>query len=57
MDPMNVLAIGDAVTEQDAALKLGIPFLGVLAPEHPGRFADGVPTVNDLVKLAERLGF
>jgi len=54
---MEVLAIGDALTEQDAALALGIPFLGVRAPEHPSCFADGVPTVGDLVGLARRLGF
>ena len=56
-DPAEVLAVGDAVTEQDAAIALGIPFLGVLAPEHPSRFAEGVPTVSSLVGLAERLGF
>jgi phosphoglycolate phosphatase-like HAD superfamily hydrolase len=57
LDPTEVLAIGDAVTEQDAALELGIPFLGVLAPEYPSRFADDVPTVDHLIGLAERLGF
>jgi phosphoglycolate phosphatase len=55
--PADTLAIGDAVTEQDAALARGIPFLGVLAPVHPSRFAEAVPTVHTLTGLAARLGF
>ncbi len=55
--PHEVLAIGDASTEYDAAAALGIPFLGIVAAGEPNLFPPAVPTLPTLVSLAERLGF
>src|SRR5215217_1701726 len=37
-DPMTVLAIGDARTEFDAAIALGMQFVGIVAPPEPNPF-------------------
>jgi phosphoglycolate phosphatase len=55
--PQRVLAIGDATTEYDAAITLGIPFLGVLPPNEPSPFPADVPVVRSLEMLGEALGF
>lgn len=55
--PQRVLAIGDAVTELDAARSLGIPFLGVCKPEERSTFPPDVPVVPSLEGVGEALGF
>jgi phosphoglycolate phosphatase-like HAD superfamily hydrolase len=55
--PDRTLAIGDAVTELQAATSLGIPFLGVTPLGEPPTFPSGVPIVPSLEGLAEALGF
>jgi phosphoglycolate phosphatase len=55
--PREVLAVGDATTECDAAAALGIPFLAVVPVGEPNPFPPGLPTVPTLEGLAERLGF
>ncbi len=55
--PSRVLAIGDAVTEFEAATELGMRFLGVVAPGEPSAFPPGVPVVTSLVGVGLALGF
>lgn len=55
--PGRALAIGDAITEYDAARALGIPFLGVVAAGEQNPFPQDLPAVSTLEGLAERLGF
>lgn len=55
--PREVLAIGDASTEYDAAVALAIPFLGVVPAGGMNRFPPGLPTVSTLDGVAEALGF
>jgi phosphoglycolate phosphatase-like HAD superfamily hydrolase len=55
--PSEVLAIGDAITECDAAAGLGIAFLGVRPAHHDPGFPPDVPVVDDLAGLGTRLGF
>ncbi len=55
--PSRVLAIGDAVTEFEAAVSLGIAFLGVAPPGEPPPFPAGVPVVRSLVGVGAALGF
>lgn len=52
-----VLAIGDAMTEYEAAASLGIPFLGVEAVRDRKTFPSEVPVVTTLEGVAEALGF
>jgi beta-phosphoglucomutase-like phosphatase (HAD superfamily) len=54
--PESVVAIGDAITEFDAARSLGVAFLGISdAPESP--FPPGVPVLPTMEGAAARLGF
>lgn len=46
--PEEALAVGDSITEYDAAQALGIPFVGVVAPGAPSPFPPTVPVVEDL---------
>jgi len=55
--PTRVLAIGDAVTELEAAHCLGIPFLGVSQEPGSATFPPGVPVVPSLDGVGEALGF
>lgn len=54
--PCRVLAIGDAVTEYEAARELGIPFLGVGCRED-NVFPQDVPLVKTLAGLGQALGY
>lgn len=49
------LAVGDSLTELDAARTSGIAFIGVVPLDEPNPFPADVPTVNDLFGLAQRL--
>ena len=51
-DPSATLAIGDAVTECDAALALGIPFVGIRPPTHDAGFPAGIVQVDDLAGVS-----
>ena len=51
--PTHALAIGDSLTEYDAACALGIPFLAVRADGAPDFFPPHVPRRRDLLGLAE----
>jgi phosphoglycolate phosphatase-like HAD superfamily hydrolase len=55
--PARVLAIGDAMTECDAAAALGIPFLGVTYDSEFAMFPPTVPSVRTLEGLADALGY
>lgn len=55
--PERVLAIGDALTEYEAAASLGVPFLGVVAGGDAATFPPGVATVPTLEGVAGALGF
>jgi beta-phosphoglucomutase-like phosphatase (HAD superfamily) len=55
--PRRVLAIGDAVTELEAATSLGIPFLGVSQQAESATFPPNVPVVSSLAGVGEALGF
>lgn len=55
--PGRLLAIGDAMTEHDAAVALGIPFLGVTYDSEFAMFPPGVPCVRTLEGLADALGY
>ncbi|MEO6928293.1 MAG: HAD hydrolase-like protein [Casimicrobiaceae bacterium] len=54
--PSQALAVGDATTEFDAAVSLGIPFLGVVAEGSTNPFAQHVPTIATLETLCARVG-
>ncbi|MCW2241908.1 HAD family hydrolase [Azospirillum canadense] len=54
-DATRTLAVGDSLTELDAAWKSGITFIGVVPLDEPNPFPANVPTVNDLFGLAQRL--
>ncbi len=54
--PERVLAIGDALTELEAATTLGIPFLGICSDEAM-QFPPGVPVLPSLEGVSEALGF
>lgn len=49
--PQEVLAVGDSVTEYDAARALGIPFLAIVAPGAPDFFPADLPRQPDLTRL------
>lgn len=50
-----VLAIGDAPTEYEAARELGIAFLAVVPEGAPNRFPPGVPAVTSLEPVPDLL--
>jgi phosphoglycolate phosphatase-like HAD superfamily hydrolase len=50
------LAVGDSMTECDAAAGLGIPFLGIAAPDTEQFFPDGVVTRPSLLDTDRLLG-
>ncbi|WP_448207589.1 HAD family hydrolase [Azospirillum sp. sgz302134] len=52
-DPARTLAVGDSMTELDAAQKSGTAFVGVVPADLPSPFPAEVPTVNDLFGLSE----
>lgn len=54
--PEEVVAVGDALTEYEAAVELGVPFLAVVPPGARGRFPPGVPAVESLVPVVAMLG-
>ncbi len=54
-DAARTLAVGDSLTELDAAQRSGITFVGVVPLDEPNPFPAEVPTVNDLFGLAQRL--
>lgn len=53
--PREVLAVGDALTECEAASELGIPFVGIVASGAPNRFPRHLPIVPTLEPLPELL--
>lgn len=55
--PGEVLAIGDATTECEAAAALGIPFLGIVPEGEMNPFPPAISIVPTLQGLAEGLGF
>lgn len=57
LDAARMLAVGDALTEYEAARDLGIPFLGVATPGEPDVFPAGVPVVATLDGVGAALGF
>jgi phosphoglycolate phosphatase-like HAD superfamily hydrolase len=46
--PGETLAVGDALTEFEAARELGVPFLAIVPPGARNRFPPDVPAVPDL---------
>ena len=56
-DPREILAIGDATTEFNAARELSIAFLGIVADPSLSPFGEDVPVVANMEGLAPRLGF
>jgi phosphoglycolate phosphatase-like HAD superfamily hydrolase len=54
--PGQTLAVGDYMTECDAALALGIPFLGIAAADSERFFPDGVVTQPSLLGADRLLG-
>jgi len=56
-DPERVLAIGDAMTECEAAAMLGIPFLGITYDSDFAVFPPTVPCTRTLEGLADALGY
>jgi phosphoglycolate phosphatase-like HAD superfamily hydrolase len=55
--PSHALAVGDSITEYEAARGLGVPFLAVLEAEQAAAFPPDVPAVRSLDGVAEALGF
>lgn len=54
--PDEVLAVGDAPTEYDAAVELGVPFLAVVPAGACRRFPPDVPAVATLEAVTPMLG-
>jgi phosphoglycolate phosphatase len=50
------LAVGDAITECEAALSLGIPFIGVTPPQHDAGFPPDIVQISQLGELSGRYG-
>jgi phosphoglycolate phosphatase-like HAD superfamily hydrolase len=50
-----VAAVGDALTEFDAASALGVAFVGVVAPDHANPFPAGVRLIDSLEALPAAL--
>lgn len=55
-DPMRTAMIGDAMTDHDAAIETGVPFIGVTPPGVPHFFPPGTKTITDMTELAAALG-
>lgn len=55
VEPGDVLAIGDSLTEYRAALELGIPFLAIVPAGAPDRFPEQLPKRPDLTDLVDLL--
>lgn len=54
--PEQTLAIGDSLTECEAAAGLGIPFLGIAEPDSERFFPDGIMTRPSLLDTDRLLG-
>jgi len=54
--PAEVLAVGDALTEYEAARELGVPFLAIVPAGAADRFPADVPKVETLEPAADLLG-
>jgi len=50
-DPATVLAIGDSMTELEAANATGTQFIGIVAPNEENMFPPGITTYPDLAHL------
>jgi phosphoglycolate phosphatase len=50
-DPSTVLAIGDAMTEFEAAETIGSQFIGIVAPNEPNPFPPDIPVYPSLAAL------
>lgn len=50
--PEEALAVGDSLTEFEAAMALGIPFVGVVSAGASNPFPPAIPVVEDLTALA-----
>lgn len=51
VSPDQALAVGDSLTEFEAAVALGIPFVGVVSASAANPFPSSVPVVGDLTTL------
>lgn len=54
--PSEVVAVGDATTEYEAALALRMPFIGIVAEPEENPFPPDLPTLPTLENLAARMG-
>jgi phosphoglycolate phosphatase len=54
--PEQTLAVGDSMTECEAAAGLGIPFLGIAAPDSERFFPDDIVTRPSLLDTDRLLG-
>jgi phosphoglycolate phosphatase len=54
--PERVLAVGDSMIECEAAAGLGIPFLGIVAPDSERFFPEGIVTRPSLLDADRLLG-
>lgn len=55
MQPNDVLAVGDSMTEYEAAVELGIPFLAIVASGAPDFFPADVMRRRDLVDFRQAM--
>jgi phosphoglycolate phosphatase len=55
--PGQSLAIGDSLTEFEAATQTGVPFLAVVKRGRKNRFPAGVPVVEDMSAAAVEMNF
>ena len=53
--PARVLMVGDALSDLEGALEVGVTFLGRVAKDAQNPFPTGVAIIEDLGQLAERL--
>ena len=53
-EPKQTVAVGDAITECEAAASLGIPFIGVTPPQHDAGFPADVPQIRHLTALSRQ---
>ncbi|PJB69206.1 MAG: HAD family hydrolase [Alphaproteobacteria bacterium CG_4_9_14_3_um_filter_47_13] len=51
--PQDILMIGDALTDYEAAQKAGTGFIGRMLPEQATKFPDGTIQIKDLTALRE----
>lgn len=54
--PGRTAMIGDAITDYDAAIETGVPFIGVAPAGVPHFFPEGTRTIPDLLSLEAALG-